>query len=60
MLPHAFHAYHTTVRTSMGATLYSLVYEMEAMMPLEVKISSIRVLMDAELEESEWAKLKFK
>jgi uncharacterized protein YktA (UPF0223 family) len=44
----------------MGATLYSLVYEMEAMMPLEVKISSIRVLMDAELEESEWAKLKFK
>jgi hypothetical protein len=60
MLPYAFHAYHTTVKTSIGATLYSLVYEMEAMMPLEVKISSWRVLMDAELEESEWAKLKFK
>jgi len=40
MLPHAFHAYHTTVKTSIGATLYSLVYEIEAMMPLEVKISS--------------------
>jgi len=29
-------------------------------MPLEVEIPSLRVLIDAELEELEWAKLKFK
>jgi hypothetical protein len=32
---------------------------MEAAMHLEVEISSLKVLMDAEQEESEWAKLKF-
>lgn len=44
----------------MGATIYSLIYNIEAMMPLEVNIPSLRVLIDTELEESEWAKLKFK
>jgi hypothetical protein len=32
---------------------YSLVYEMEVMMPLEVEIPLLRVLMDSELEEVE-------
>jgi hypothetical protein len=54
MLPFALHAYRTTVRTSTGATPYSLVYGMEAVMPLEVEIPSLRVLMDSELEEAEW------
>jgi hypothetical protein len=53
MLPYALHAYHTTVRTSTNATLYSLVYGMEAVMPLEVEIPSLRILKDAELDESE-------
>jgi len=57
---YAFHAYCTPIRTSTGATPYSLVYGMKAIMPLEVEIPSLRVLIDAELEESEWAKLKFK
>ena len=43
----------------MGATPYSLVYKMEAVMLLEVEIPSIRVLIDTELEELKWAKLKF-
>jgi hypothetical protein len=34
-------------------------YEMEAVMLLEVKISSSRVLMGVELEEPEWEKLRF-
>jgi hypothetical protein len=59
MLPFVFHAYRTTVRTFTGAIPYSLVYRMEAVMPLKVKILSLRVPMDVELEESEWAKLKF-
>ena len=59
MLSFALHAYHTIVRTSTGTTLYSLVYGMEAVMPLEVEISSLRVLMDSELEEAEWAKVRY-
>ncbi|XP_073262363.1 uncharacterized protein [Populus alba] len=60
MLPFALHAYHTTVRTSTGSTPYSLVYSMEAVMPLEVEIPLLRVLMDSELEEAEWAKVRYK
>ena len=59
MLPFALHAYRTTVRTSIGITPYSLVYGMEAVMPLEVKIPSLRVLMDSELQEAEWAKVRY-
>lgn len=59
MLSYAFHTYRTTIKTSMGATLYFLVYEMEVMMPFKVEIPSLKVLMDAELEKSEWEKLKF-
>eukprot|EP00258_Populus_trichocarpa_P025576 XP_024441595.1 uncharacterized protein LOC112324178 [Populus trichocarpa] len=59
MLSYAFHAYRTTVRTSTNATPYSLVYGMEAIMPLEVEIPSMRILKDAELDESEWARLRF-
>ena len=59
MLPFALQAYHTTVRTSIGATPYTLVYGMEAMMPLEVEISSLRASIDSELEEVEWAKNRY-
>lgn len=59
MLSYAFHTYRITIKTSMGATLYFLVYEMEAMMPFKVEIPSLKVLMDAELEKLEWEKLKF-
>ena len=59
MLTFALHAYHTIVRTSIGTTLYAMVYEMEAVMPLEVEIPSLRVLMDSGLEEAEWAKERY-
>ncbi|KAJ6941973.1 hypothetical protein NC652_007912 [Populus alba x Populus x berolinensis] len=56
MLSFALHAYRTTVRSSTGTTPYSLVYGMEAVMPLELEIPSLRVLMDFELEEADkWA-----
>ncbi len=44
MLPFALRAYQTTVRTSTGATPYSLVYGMEAILPIEVEIPSLRIL----------------
>jgi hypothetical protein len=49
MLPFVLHAYRTAVQTSTGATTYTLVYGMEAVMPLEMEIPSLRVLVDSEL-----------
>jgi hypothetical protein len=58
MLPYVLNVYQTIIRTSIRATSYFLVYDMEAMMPLEVEIISLRILMDAKLEESEGDKNK--
>ena len=58
-LPFALHAYRTAVRTSTGATPFSLVYGMEAVLPIEVQISSLRVLMEAKLEEAEWVQDRY-
>uniref|UniRef100_A0A2N9IMV0 Reverse transcriptase RNase H-like domain-containing protein n=1 Tax=Fagus sylvatica TaxID=28930 RepID=A0A2N9IMV0_FAGSY len=44
-LPYALCAYRTSVRTSVGATPYSLVYGMEAVLPVEVEILSLRILL---------------
>ncbi|XP_052489827.1 uncharacterized protein LOC105763354 [Gossypium raimondii] len=40
-LPFALRAYRTSVRTSTGATLFSLVYGMESVLPIEVEIPSL-------------------
>jgi len=54
MLPFALHGYRTSVRTSTGETPFSLVYGMEAVLPVEVNVPSMRVLMEDELSEAEW------
>ncbi|RDY05178.1 Gag-Pol polyprotein, partial [Mucuna pruriens] len=54
MLPYALNGYRTSVRTSIGATPYSLVYGTEAVLPIKVEIPSLRVLAEAELDKSEW------
>ena len=59
MLPYAFHAYKTNSRSSTGSTPYSLVYGMEVVSPIEVEIPSLRVLMEAGLEELEWVKARY-
>ncbi|GAU31019.1 hypothetical protein TSUD_214550 [Trifolium subterraneum] len=59
MLPFALHGYRTSVRTSTGATPFSLVYGMEAVLPIEVEIPSIRVLMETELAEAEWCQNRY-
>ncbi|XP_019434200.1 PREDICTED: uncharacterized protein LOC109340893 [Lupinus angustifolius] len=58
-LPYALHAYRTNIRSSTGAAPFSLVYGMEAVSPIKVEIPSLRVLMEAELEESEWVKARY-
>ena len=54
MLPFALHGYRTSARTSTGATPFSLVYGMEAVLPVEVEIPSLRIMKEAELDEAEW------
>jgi len=46
MLPFALHGYRTSVRTSTGATPFSLVYGMEAVLPFEVKLPSLSIDRD--------------
>nr|KYP60134.1 Pol polyprotein [Cajanus cajan] len=58
MIPFALHGYRTSVRTSIGATPFSLVYGMEAVLPIEVEIPSLRVLTEAKLEEVEWVQTR--
>ncbi|KAA3479844.1 RNA-directed DNA polymerase [Gossypium australe] len=49
----ALYAYRTSVRTSTRATPFSLVYGMEVVLPIEVKIPSLRVLSELKLDEAE-------
>ncbi|KAI5427960.1 hypothetical protein KIW84_033104 [Lathyrus oleraceus] len=60
MLPFALHGYRTSVRTSTGATPFSLVYGMEVVLPVEVEIPSLCVLMEAKLTEAEWCQTRMK
>ncbi|XP_070018006.1 uncharacterized protein [Nicotiana sylvestris] len=57
-LPFALLGYRTTVRTSVGATPYLLVYGTEAIIPAEVEIPSLRIIVEAEIEDSEWDKTR--
>ncbi|KAA3479216.1 RNA-directed DNA polymerase [Gossypium australe] len=52
-LPFVLYAYRTSVRTSTEATPFSLVYGMEAVLPIEVEIPSFRVLSELKLDEAE-------
>ena len=58
-LPFSLHAYQTSLRTSTEATSFSLVYGMEVVLPIEVEILSLRVLMEAKLEEAEWVQTRY-
>ncbi|XP_015162895.1 uncharacterized protein [Solanum tuberosum] len=55
-LPFALLGYRTIVRTSIGATPYLLVYGTEAVIPAEVQIPSLRIIVEAEIEDTEWVK----
>ena len=54
MLPFALHGYRASVCTFIGAIPFSLVYGIDAVLPIEVEIPSLRVLMEAQLEEAKW------
>ena len=54
-LPFALWAYRTSFRTSTGATPYFLVYGMEAMLPVEIEMGSLRVALEYHISKTEWA-----
>ncbi|XP_070054999.1 uncharacterized protein [Nicotiana tomentosiformis] len=57
-LPFALLGYRTTVRTSIGATPYLLVYGTEAVIPTEFEIPSLRIVVEAEIDDDEWVKIR--
>ncbi|RVW37275.1 hypothetical protein CK203_088179 [Vitis vinifera] len=58
-LPFALWAYRTSFRTSTGSTPYSLVYGMEAMLPIEIEMGSLRVALEQQIPEADWAQARF-
>ena len=58
MLPFPLHVYRTTMHTSTRKTPFSLVYRMEAVLPIEVEIPFLRIMKDAELNEDEWVQTR--
>ncbi|XP_060200198.1 uncharacterized protein LOC132628435 [Lycium barbarum] len=53
-LPYALLGYKMTIRTSTGAIPYLLVYGIEAVIPAEMEIFSLRIIQEAELNDAEW------
>ncbi|KAG8478987.1 hypothetical protein CXB51_028873 [Gossypium anomalum] len=58
-LSFALLAYRTSIRTSTGATPFSLVYGIEAVLPIEVEIPSLRILSEIKLDELEWIQSRY-
>ena len=52
-------AYRTSFRTFIGATPYSLVYGMEVVLLVETKMGSLRVALEQQISETEWAQARF-
>ncbi|PKI37052.1 hypothetical protein CRG98_042556 [Punica granatum] len=59
MLPFALLAYWTSIRSSTEATPSSLVWGMEAVLPVEVEIPFMRILAESKLKEAKWAKQRY-
>ena len=58
-LPFALWGYRTSIRALIGATPHSLVYSSEAVLPIEVKIQSLRVLVETKVLEEDWVKQRY-
>ena len=58
-LPFALWAYCTSFRTSIGVTPYSLVYGMEAVLPIEIEMGSLRVALEQQISEAEWTQSRY-
>ena len=53
-LPFSLWGYRTSICASTRATLYSLVYSSEVVLPIEVEIQSLRILAKTKVLEQDW------
>jgi len=53
-LPYALWGYRTSIRSSTRATPYSLVYGMEAVLPIEMGVRSLRTVLESEIPQTDW------
>ena len=51
--------YRTFVKIDTRATPYSLVYGMETILPIVLKIPSLSILAECKVEESQWLKVRY-
>ena len=58
-LPYALWGYRTSIRSSTGTTLYSLVYGMEVVLPIEMGIHSLRTVLESEILEADWLQSRY-
>ena len=58
-LPFALWAYRSSFRTSTRAMPYSLVYGMEVVLLVEIEMGSLRVALEQQIFEIEWAQARF-
>ena len=58
-LPYAFWGYKTSIQYSIGATPYSLVYGMEAILPIEKGVHSLRMVLKSEIPEIDWLQSRY-
>ena len=58
-LPFALWAYRTSFCTPTKATPYSLVYGMEVVLPIKTEMGSLRVALEQQISETEWAQARF-
>ena len=58
-LPFALWAYHTSFHTITGATPYSVVYGMEAVLPVEIEMGSLRIALVQQISEAKWTQSRY-
>ena len=58
-LPFTLWAYRTSFHTSTRAIPYSLDYGMEAVLPVEIEIRSLRVALAQQISKVKWAQSRF-
>ena len=51
--------YRTLIRSSIGATFYSLVYKMEVVLPIKMSVCSLRTILESEIPKVDWLQSRY-
>ena len=57
-LPFVLWAYQTSFHTFIGITPYSLVYGMEIVLLVEIEMGSLRIALEQQISEADWAQTR--